>query len=164
MLTEPKFSVIIFFANVCSLSLLDSKLLYPYAKGHALEMIIAATMMIKNTGGTIFLVLYANLPMKDISGIRLLCWVLMMAGPNTMSRPGITTNTDSIARRIALIRQIAISGPSLNCMHAIAAIPPTVVSELPNTSGTAWERASTTDSRRGRRLFSSLNLLIRITA
>ena len=138
--------------------------MYPYAKGQALEIITAAIITIRKMGGTTFLVLYANLPINDISGITLLCCVFKSAGPNSISSPGMTTNTDAIARRIALIRLIAISGPSLNCIHAIAAIPPTVVSELPNTSGTACVRASTTDSRRGSLVLSSLNLFIRITA
>ena len=81
--------------------------------------------------------------MNDTSGIRLLCSVFFITFPNSIRSPGINTNTDSIAKNIALIRQIAISGPSLNCINSIAAIPPIVVIELPATSGIELCRAAT---------------------
>ena len=38
---------------------------------------------------------------------------------------------------MALIRQMPISGPILNCMNSMAASPPIVVNELAQTSGIA---------------------------
>ena len=42
----------------------------------------------------------------------------------------MTTKTDSMENRMALIRQMAISGPILNCMNSMATRPPMVVREL----------------------------------
>ena len=50
---------------------------------------------------------------------------------------------------MALIRQTAISGPSLNCMNIMATSPPMVVSELALISGMALLRAMMVASRMG---------------
>ena len=73
-------------------------------------------------------------------------------------------NTDSRAHIMDLIRQIAMSGPILNCMNIMAARPPIVVRELEPISGMPLLSAITTASRVGRTSCSSLNRLQRITA
>ena len=72
-----------------------------------------------------------------------------MSGPNSTSSPGMITNTDKSANTIALMRQMPISGPILNCMNSIAARPPTVVSELAPISGMALLSATMAASRTG---------------
>ena len=47
----------------------------------------------------------------------------------------MTTKTDSMENRMALMRQMAISGPILNCMNSMATRPPMVVRELELISG-----------------------------
>ena len=76
----------------------------------------------------------------------------------------MTTNTDKIANKMDLIRQMPISGPILNCMNIMAARPPMVVRLLAPISGMPLLRATMTASRRGRVWCSSLKRLHRITA
>ena len=87
-----------------------------------------------------------------------------MSGPKRTSRPGITTNADSSAKPIDLMRQMAISGPSLNCMKSIATRPPMVVRELAPISGMDLLSARMTASRMGSDLCSSLKRLQKMMA
>ena len=60
----------------------------------------------------------------------------------------MTINTDSSEQRMALMRQMAMSGPRRNCINSMATRPPTVVRLLAPTSGMALLREITTASRR----------------
>ena len=73
-----------------------------------------------------------------------------MSGPKSISSPGITRNADSSAKAMDLMRQMAMSGPSLNCMNSIATMPPTVVRQLAPISGMDLLSAAMTASRMGK--------------
>ena len=96
--------------------------------------------------------------------MKFLCCVLSISGPKSIKSPGITIKTDSKANKIAFIKQIAISWPSLNCMNSMATKPPIVVRELAPISGIDLLRAVMAASRMGSVWCSSLNRLQRITA
>ena len=81
-----------------------------------------------------------------------------------MRKPGINTNTDSRAKSTALIRQMAMSGPILNCMNIMAIRPPMVVRLLEPISGMPLLKAAMTASRMGSCCRSSLYRLHRMTA
>ena len=87
-----------------------------------------------------------------------------MSGPKSISSPGITTNADSRAKKMDLIRHSAISGPSLNCMKSIAIRPPMVVRLLAPISGMDLLSATMTASRSGSSRCSSLKRLQKIMA
>ena len=65
---------------------------------------------------------------------------------------------------VALMRQMPMLGPILNCMNSMAARPPTVVRELALISGMARLRAAMAASRTGMVSRCSLKWLHRITA
>ena len=88
--------------------------------------------------------------------MKFLCLVLSIKGPNHTKSPGITTNTESNAKKIDLIKLIPISGPILNCINNIANKPPMVVRLLAVISGIDLLSAATTASLIGRLLCSSL--------
>ena len=87
-----------------------------------------------------------------------------MSGPKSISSPGITRNADSSAKAMDLMRQMAMSGPSLNCMNSIATMPPTVVRQLAPISGMDLLSAAMTASRMGKRRCSSLKWLQKMIA
>ena len=116
-----------------------------------------------NSTGTTNLVLCANFPTKLIFGTKFLCSVFFIHLPKIISNPGITKNTDKIAKMIALIKQIAMSWPNLNCINIIATIPPMVVKQLLPISGIAFDNASITASFRGNFSYSSLKRFTKIT-
>ena len=76
----------------------------------------------------------------------------------------MTTKTDSMENRMALIRQMAISGPILNCMNSMATRPPMVVRELELISGILLASDSMTASFKGRVSCSSLKWLQKMMA
>ena len=76
----------------------------------------------------------------------------------------MTTNTESIAKRMDLMRQTAISEPMRNCMNSIATRPPTVVRELELISGMLLLRDSMTASFRGMVWCASLKWLQKMMA
>ena len=102
----------------------------------------------------------AKRPTNGIFGTKVLCFVLSMRFPKIIRKPGITRNTESRENRMALIRQTAMSGPSLNCMNIMAIRPPTVVRLLAPISGIAFDREMMTASRRSCVSYSSLNRLL----
>ena len=65
---------------------------------------------------------------------------------------------------MALIRQMPMSGPILNCMNSMAQRPPIVVRELEPIFTMALLKAAMAASRVGRVFRSSLNRLQRMTA
>ena len=65
---------------------------------------------------------------------------------------------------MALMRQMAISGPILNCMNIMATRPPTVVRQLDEISGMLLDSASMTDSFNGRVSCSSRKWLEKMMA
>ena len=73
-------------------------------------------------------------------------------------------NPANSEKKMDLIRQIAMSGPSRNCMNSIAIRPPTVVSELAPISGMDLESAIMTASRMGSTRCSSLKRLQKMIA
>ena len=85
--------------------------------------------------------------MKGTLGINTLWCVLSISGPKSMSRPGMMKKTEPSAKNIDLIRQMAISGPTLNCMNSMAMRPPMVVRLDAPISGMPLESASMTASR-----------------
>ena len=96
--------------------------------------------------------------------MKLLWRVFSIHGPKSISRQGMNTNTENRAKKIALMRQMPISGPSRNCMNSMATSPPTVVRLLAPISGMPLLRAWMTASRSGSVSCSSLKRLQRITA
>ena len=87
-----------------------------------------------------------------------------MSGPNSISRPGITTKAESSANRMDLMRHRAMSGPSLNCMNSMATRPPMVVRELELISGMLLLSDSMTASFSGMVWCSSLKWLQKMMA
>ena len=76
----------------------------------------------------------------------------------------MTTNTEIIEKRMALMRQVAISGPILNCMNSMATRPPMVVRELELISGMLLLSDSMTASFSGMVWCSSLKWLQKMMA
>ena len=102
--------------------------------------------------------------MNDTFGMKFLWRLFSISGPNITSSPGMTTKTESSANKIALIRQMPMSGPILNCMNSIAARPPIVVSELAPISKMALLSATIAASRMSCVCLSSLKRLLKMTA
>ncbi len=86
--------------------------------------------------------------------------VFSISLPNSIRKPGITRNTENSEKKIALIRLMAISGPSRNFINIMAMRPPTVVRLLAPISGMALLREMTTASCRSWVMRSSLKRLL----
>ena len=71
----------------------------------------------------------------SILGRNSLCWVLTRALANSISRPGIRVNTDSMLKQMALMSTMAMSGPMPNCMNSMAPRPEMVVRLLEAMAG-----------------------------
>ena len=127
-------------------------------------MIIPATTPARSTKGITNLVATSNFPINVILGTKFLWWVLSIAPEKLRSSPGIRKNTDKSESTIAFARIIPISYPILNCINIMATMPETVVRELDEISGIAFDRATITASLASLVSCSSLNLLARMIA
>ena len=103
-----------------------------------------------------YFVAKANFPTAVIFGTKFLCTDLSISPLKSIISPGISVNTESRLRNIALIRTIARSAPILNCIKARAISPDIVVRLLEEISGIALLSALIQASLAGRISCSSL--------